>query len=208
MLPRCFPRPLVFRRCWLLPLAAATFVGLAAGSGAVAARGQALTQEQMQERSRQQERDTPRQERGLLQRIMSPDRTMRYDPAIKKFTASGATLDKHATLRTFGFSKPASTKAFVSKDFAGAAGFGTRDFAKRDRAATDGSRVATDSSRAFGTRDVAVRAAPAADRTFATRDAKPRPFLVQGKRQDTLDEWAREHPMTIQEVRELLNKNN
>ena len=59
---------------------------------------------------------------------------------------------------------------------------------------------------AFETRTVEVRHAADGEKKISGNDfARNRPFLGQGKSQKTLS--ARKPPLTIEQVRELLNKN-
>lgn len=146
------------------------------------------------------------QERGLMERINRPDMTLAFHPADKRFGgSSGAGLgQKTATTRSFVFRNRAALKTYNAKDFAGSRGFGTDNFSGRDRAAAVNAAAGAD--RAFGTRDVAVNEARDARKALPVRAARVPTFTPVGKRQDALDEQQRTRPMTIDEVRELLNK--
>ncbi len=152
-----------------------------------------------------------------MQRIMNPDRTLRFEPGRQAFGGTGrATFEKPAAVRTFSFSRPAAVGTFATRPYSGAGNFRTRAAAGADRQglnAVSRSRADGITGRGpFAARALPVRADPAATRTFATRaatagGAAPRRFAVPGKRQEALDEQSRARPMTIEEVRELLNKN-
>ena len=66
--------------------------------------------------------------------------------------------------------------------------------------------MAAGADRRFATRNVDVREARDARKALPVRAARVPNFTPVGKRQDALDEQQRTRPMTIEEVRELLNK--
>ncbi len=161
--------------------------------------------------------DAPRQEPGLLGRIMNPDRTLRFEPSQRGFSGSGASpiREKSARARTFAFSRSATVSAYRTATFGGTVAHRTKAAGATKRsalAARPGSDGFATKDAALSSRESAARADRAAGQLFAARGATtassaPRAFLVAGKRQGALDEQARARPMTIDEVRELLNKN-
>lgn len=128
----------------------------------------------------------------------------------KRFTAvEGTSVDKKFVARDFyvGKEQPAPSfeggKSFLSKIF------GTGKFARADAAANAKGKVAPAYARAeFKTNQSSlVRKSSLADQKMKVRDYPDnRPFLAQGTRQKILDQERAEHPLSIDEVRELLNK--
>jgi hypothetical protein len=148
------------------------------------------------------------QERKLIDRLLRPDMTLRNSEQKKKFIADGTSIHKKASVGTFYVEKKPNSKTFS----------GTRDFATRQfnsqpfhgsRSATENSsqqtagnsRLAYPTQAARGPRD-----APQSDKKVPSRAyAGNRPFLDQGKSQKSLNR--QNAPLTIDQVRELLNKN-
>ena len=148
------------------------------------------------------------QESKLVDRLLRPDTSLRNSAQNKQFIADGASINKKATVGTFYVQKKSNSKRFT----------GTRDFSARQvnsqsfhgtrsasgissQQAIGNSRTAHATRPARGSRD-----APQSDKRVASRSyAKNRPFLGKGKSQKSLN---RENPpLTIEQVRELLNKN-
>jgi hypothetical protein len=147
------------------------------------------------------------QESGTLDRIVHPDRTLKYDDADRKFDAPAAEVGKQAAVHPFLFSHSATLKAgdgvFQTHEFS-SKGFGTKDFATKP-AFTKEYDV---NGKLFAVRAVPVNEDRAAGKTMDTHTYMnaDKPYLVRGKRQDTLDEIHDAKKMTIEQVRELLNK--
>ena len=153
------------------------------------------------------------QENGLLDRIDHPDRTLRFDPADKKFGVSAVVGDKQAQVKSFSFGKQSAiyggdgafrTKAFSSKD----SGFKTEAYAAKASALSQRNSFAQ-ADKGFGTKPMDVREAPAANKSAAVRDyvLSEKPYNWRGKRQDTMDEVTKDNKnLTVDQVRELLNK--
>jgi hypothetical protein len=127
----------------------------------------------------------------------------------KKFIAvNGASIDKHAATSTFYLEKKSNSKRFSgARDFS-TWQFNARSFHGGDKAADFSSRKQiTDSNRSFSTQ--AAHNLHDAHETGRTADARTfagsRPFLDQGKSQKALSR--QNPPLTIDQVRELLNKN-
>jgi hypothetical protein len=147
------------------------------------------------------------QESKLVDRLLKPNATLQNSAQNKKFTFASATVSKPANVGTFYIhQKPAP------KVFAGARDFSTREANSRsfngaNKSALSSPPVPLKSERVY----TAWRAnaagvpwdAPKVSRTgeFSGK----RPFLDPGKSQKSLDR--QNPPMTIEQVRELLNKN-
>jgi hypothetical protein len=148
------------------------------------------------------------QESKLVDRLLKPDMTLGNSAQNKKFNADRVSINKQATVGTFYVQEKSNSKTFS----------GTRDFSTRqfNSQSFHGARSASGvpSQQPIGnSRSVypagtarGVRDARQSDKRVASRSyAGNRPFLDQGKSQKSLNR--QNGPMTIEQVRELLNKN-
>jgi hypothetical protein len=160
------------------------------------------------------------QERKLVDRLLRPDTELKNSAQNRKFIADRRSINRQATVGRFYVGKKSTPKAFGV--------VGTRDFSSWEfnaRSFRGSKRQANSSSRnqivnlhtRYATRTtIGLRAAhnanspsqsfgmaggTAVNRTFAGK----RPFLDRGKSQKALSQ--QNTPLTIEEVRELLNKN-
>jgi hypothetical protein len=148
------------------------------------------------------------QERKLVDRLLRPDMTMQNSEQKKRFIADGTSINKKATVGTFYVEKKSN-----SKTFAGTHEFSTREFNSRSfhgsRSSFENSphQVIGNSGYAYPTRAArSSRDAPQSHKKVASRAyAENRPFLEEGKSQKSLSR--QNAPLTIEQVRELLNKN-
>lgn len=156
---------------------------------------------------------TTQKERTLYERIMKPDETKSFDPATEA-NIGGRTLAPK-TARTKGYATGSyAAGQYGTKDFAGTKGawdgnlrFGTKEANTKGRYETKGAEVKTAPSK--GAREVG--------KTAATRPLWDggREFLgpERGKLDKSVDpnkriEWRGDlKPMTVEDVREMLNKN-
>jgi hypothetical protein len=148
------------------------------------------------------------QESKLVERLLRPDMTLQSTAQTKKFIADSASINKRATVGAFYIQRKSSSKSFSD----------TRDFSTQQASSQSfrGTRTASDTSprqpigasqSAYSTRIArGVRDAPQADKAASGRAfAGNRPFLDQGKSQKALNR--KNAPLSIEQVRELLNKN-
>ncbi len=148
------------------------------------------------------------QESKLVDRLLKPDMTLQNTAQKKKFVADGVSVDKRATVGTFYVQKKSNSKDFSgTRDFS-AWQFNSQSFRGANNAANISSqKQITNSNRSVpiptsrGVRDAHEAGKTTGSRTFAGE----RPFLDRGKSQKSLDR--QNPPMTIEQVRELLNKN-
>ena len=151
------------------------------------------------------------QEGGTLDRILHPDRTLAFDGGNKAFTTSSTVGSKQASVKTFAFSKAATLKAgdgaFSTKAFASEGHFQTDAFSTRPAASVQKGFAQKDTL--FATKTMAVKEDAAANKTLAVHEYAPfeRAYLGRGRRQDTIDDLRKKKNLSIDEVRELLNKN-
>jgi hypothetical protein len=148
------------------------------------------------------------QESKLVDRLLRPDMTLRNKAQNKQFIADGASINKKATVGTFYVRKKSNSKSFTgTRDFS-AQQFNAQSFQGTRTASEISSQQAIGNSRpAYATRTArGVRDAAQSDKKVASRSyAENRPFLDQGKSQKSLNR--QNAPLTIEQVRELLNKN-
>jgi len=149
------------------------------------------------------------QEKKLVDRLLKPDMTLQNDAQNKKFVGDGsASTNKRANVGAFFVHhKP------LSKDFSGTRDFSTTQFYSQTyhggRTAHEASSQQTlANSKAPYANQTArdVREAPQSGKKVASRAyAGNRPFLNEGTNQKSLNR--KNEPLTIEQVRELLNKN-
>ncbi len=148
------------------------------------------------------------QEKKLIDRLLQPDMSLQNDAQNKQFSTTDAQTTKHARTKSFAAAERPREKKF---DF-GRAFFG-RLF--RTRQTRDGERQANLNPRTqLTTAQIsaapssygAARSAHGSEKSYDVSEFnQTRPFLVRGKSQKALSQQDR--PLTIDEVRELLNKN-
>ena len=148
------------------------------------------------------------QENKLVDRLLRPDMTLANSAQNKKFTGTGGTpVDKKFVAKSFYVGDERTTKSFTGeKDFS-AKGFETKKFTRAERAANAQSNAQLPYANAeFATRKSSlIRTASDEGKVAKTRDyADSRPFLAKGTRQKILSQEGK--PLTIDEIRELLNK--
>ncbi len=148
------------------------------------------------------------QESRLVDRLLRPDMTLQNSAQNKKVSTHAQTFDKQAEVRPFAVAKVARTKEYVNQRDFSAKEFAAHHFRDGEIASTmqtRGQRVKTfavnDGTGALSVRDVPDGARKVASREFADS----RPFLDKGKSQKALSQH--DAPLTIEQVRELLNKN-
>jgi hypothetical protein len=149
------------------------------------------------------------QERKLVDRLLRPNMELQNDAQNKKFIGDRtSSMTKRADVGTFSVQKKSNSKSFL-----GIGNFFTRRFNSR-HFHSGRSEFATSSQQAIGNSQFAntnqsprgVRDAPQSGKKVSSRAyADNRPFLDQGKSQKSLNQ--QNAPLTIEQVRELLNKN-
>ena len=148
------------------------------------------------------------QERKLVDRIMQPDMTLENDAQKKTFTADRTSVNKKARVSTFNFQQKSRTKQYGgTRDFS-AQQFNAQQYTQSDHPVADNAskKKAASSTFSEASKTSRTRAARDQHQGQASRDySGSRPYLEKGKSQKSLDR--KNKPMTIDEVRELLNKN-
>lgn len=147
------------------------------------------------------------QESKLVERLLRPDMTLQNTAQNKKFIADGPSINKRATVGTFYFQQKSNSKSFSNTREFSAREFNSRSFQGTRAASSISSQQPIGNSQpSYSTRTARVRDAHDADKAATSRAfAGNRPFLGQGKSQKALNR--KNAPFTIEQVRELLNKN-
>lgn len=148
------------------------------------------------------------QERKLIDRLLRPDLELKNDAQNKKFVADRTSVQKQVNVGTFYVQQKSKPKAFSGTRELSAPKYGTAHFASERRQANSTSpneipnaqrripaKSTTDSHTVHDSNRIAQSG------SFAGK----RPFLDKGKSQKSLNQ--RNEPLTIDQIRELLNKN-
>ena len=147
------------------------------------------------------------QEGKLMDRLLRPNLALANPAQNKKFAATDTVVNKSAPTKRFRTQEKERPKTFSSPR-----AFAPREFAARHFRA--GHSTAEISARSQLTKSDTIYPAPAyptpvapgSGSTVASAEfAGNRPFLVEGKSQKALR--AHDKPLTVEQVRELLNKN-
>jgi hypothetical protein len=139
---------------------------------------------------------------------MKPDMTLESEAQNKKFTADRTSVNKQAHVSTFYLEKKSPGKRFSGTRDYSASEFDARSFNQGDQAVarSAGSKKADTANYSEASKTSSTRAASDQNKSRPSRDyAGNRPYLEKGKSQKFLNR--KNKPMTIDEVRELLNKN-
>jgi hypothetical protein len=147
------------------------------------------------------------QEGKLVNRLLRPNTELSNADQNKKFTADRVSVEKRARVGTFYLQgKPVSKTYTNTRDFS-ATQFKSNSF---DSSGSGNSLLAARSTASTHKYDTPAARASVTLRdghkeTSTTNFAGNRPFLEKGKSQKALER--KNSPMTIDQVRELLNKN-
>ncbi|PYJ22865.1 MAG: hypothetical protein DME92_02535 [Verrucomicrobia bacterium] len=149
------------------------------------------------------------QERKLVDRLLRPDMALKNEAQHKKFFADGtASINKRATVGTFYVQKKSNQKSYSGTGHFSTQQYNSQPFHSGRSAFNTSSQQAMGNSQSGYANQTAsgVRDAPQSDKKVAVRAyAENRPFLDEGKSQKSLNR--QNAPLTIEQVRELLNKN-
>ena len=142
------------------------------------------------------------QERKLVDRLLSPNTKLANPDQNKKFVGGVEAPTRSAATKSFYVSEKNLSKTFVADRSARTTSSRTRSYSTQ--AAVVPTLPPTRTYQTKQARDVSPSAY--STKKYATRDfGGNRPFLEQGKSQKALH--AQDRPLTIDEVRQLLNKN-
>ena len=144
------------------------------------------------------------QERKLIDRLLKPDTALANSQQNKRFSQVSSARTRSNTTSATAFYVGENK---LSRNFVIDRRFATTSYLARNFVTKEVTAPTARASRSFSTRDLPDGASKAnASNRFSTREfAGERPFYARGKSQKALD--AQHHSLTIEEVRELLNKN-
>ena len=148
------------------------------------------------------------QERKLIDRLLRPDMELKNDAQNKKFIADRTSVQKQVNVGTFYVEQKSKPKAFIGTRELSAPKYGTTHFASEGRQANPTSPNEIPSAQQQIPPKSTTDSHTVHDATRSARGgafAGERPFLDQGKSQKSLNQ--KNEPLTIDEIRELLNKN-
>jgi hypothetical protein len=151
------------------------------------------------------------QEQKLIDRLERPDMTLQ-NPAQTKSFYGGKTFNAtgNPNVKTFYIKEHASIPQYQTRGFWGSKKNSAADQKFATSAAnTTGRYAIPNSDKNFATKKAAVKDSPDAGKTYATNSySNVHETKVRGTAQGSIDrEYGGKKPMTIDEVRELLNKN-
>lgn len=149
------------------------------------------------------------QERKLIDRLLRPDMELKNDAQDKKFVADRTSIHKQADVRTFYVQQKSGPKRFTGIKQLSAPEYDTAGFAgaKSQAYTVTSPNQILNAQRQIPTRSTSdVRTVHDSNRLAQSGAfAGERPFLDHGKSQKSLNQ--KNEPLTIDEIRELLNKN-
>jgi hypothetical protein len=153
--------------------------------------------------------DAQVQEAKLMDRLLKPDMSLQNDAQGRQFTPRGTVATKKAPMKFFLFTKRPREKEYTNVRQARTKEFGTDRSRLADRRADTSSRNRiADAGSTYASASYETHAAPGANRTVEVSDySRTKSFTARGKSQKSLDAQQQRPSMTIDEVRELLNKN-
>ena len=147
------------------------------------------------------------QERKLIDRLLKPDMSLQNTEQKKKFIADKTLVDKPAHVSAFYLQKKSNAKDFRSlRDFSAGRFADQSSNAAQAKNANISSRTAPPDARyTIPSPKQLGEVHDASKRRQTNNFSGNRPFLDQGKSQKSLSR--KNPPLTIEQVRELLNKN-
>lgn len=147
------------------------------------------------------------QEAKLADRILRPNMSLVNSAQGKQFGAAGTLVAKKIPARNFWTRDRSPAKSFAAGNASSPGQFATRRFSAQDETANISPRSQMPTDMVFVASTARnTRVAPENGRNLTVAPFPgSRPFSGQGKSQKALS--ARDTPLTIEQVRELLNKN-
>lgn len=143
------------------------------------------------------------QERKLADRLLEPNMKLQNSEQDKPFTGAGSITAKSASTRSYYVSNRELTKTFADTREVTTRSYSSHQFATKDANLPPPSPTRTYAT--ASARESSSTALQSATRYDTRKYAGSRPFVEQGKSQKALHQ--QDHPLSIDDVRELLNKN-
>ena len=147
------------------------------------------------------------QEKKLVDRLLKPDMALQNEAQNKKFVGDGSTsMNKRASVGTFFFRQKSNSKSFGTKDFSTTQFYSQTYQSKRAYGVSSQQALANSKASYANQTARGVGSAPQSGKKVSSHGyGGNRPFLGQGTNQKSLNK--KNDPLTIEQVRELLNKN-
>lgn len=147
------------------------------------------------------------QEKKLIDRLLKPNMSLQSDVQGKTFVPRGTISTRKAATKSFYVANRSPEKGYTNVRKVAGKVFYTQESQLPQRRANTTSRTTfAKLDTPYATSAYSTRAAFGVEKKVETSEyAGTRPFLVRGKSPKALS--SQNHPMTIDEVRELLNKN-
>ena len=148
------------------------------------------------------------QEKKLVDRLLKPDMTLQNEAQNKKFVGDGsASITKRANIGTFYVHQKPRSKTFGgTKNFSTAQFYSQTYRGRRTAYEVSSQQTIVNSKASYASQTARVSDAPQSGKQVASHAyAGNRPFLDEGKSQKSLNRH--NDSLTIEQVRELLNKN-
>lgn len=148
------------------------------------------------------------QEKKLVDRLLKPDMALQNDAQNKKFIGDGsASMNKRANVGTFFFHQKSHAKSFGTRDFSTTQFYSQTYHSNRSAYEVSSDQALANSKAAYANQTVrgVGNASQSGKKVSSRAYAGNRPFLGQGTNQKSLNR--KNEPLTIEQVRELLNKN-
>jgi hypothetical protein len=147
------------------------------------------------------------QESKLIDRILTPNMSLVNSAQGKQFGVAGTLAAKRISVRDFSTRDRSPAKSFTAGSASSPGQLATRAFVSKAEAANVSARSQLPTDLVYvASAAQDARTAPENGRSLTvTPFPGSRPFSGQGKSQKALS--ARDTPLTIEQVRELLNKN-
>jgi hypothetical protein len=148
------------------------------------------------------------QEKKLVDRLLRPDTELQNSAQKKQFGADRTAINKKANVRAFYVRKTADPRKYTGQRDFSPWQFNARSWPRSRQQANSFSRnEIVDSRRHYSMRNtVTLRSPTDAEKIASSQDySGQRKFLGKGKSQKAISQH--DTPMTIEQVRELLNKN-
>lgn len=146
------------------------------------------------------------QEQKLVDRLLKPNTTLANPSQTKKFVADGASVDKGVTVKQFYFEDKQKTRSFTAVRKYPATGFDSRAFYPGREHQTVSTQIATTTQKTYPTWIASASRSHDSDKKASSSSYGGQlRFLDRGKSEKSLQR--QNPPMTIEQVRELLNKN-
>lgn len=147
------------------------------------------------------------QEAKLVDRLLRPNMSLVNSAQGRQFGAAGTLVTKKVPVKNFCTRERAPAKSFAAGTASSPGQLATRRFVARDETANISTKSQSPTDIVFvASAAQSSRVAPESGRNLtAAPFSGNRPFSGRGKSQKALS--ARDTPLTIEQVRELLNKN-